>query len=340
MILLLAAALADDSMCLACCKAGGISACDTTIQVRTEKSGTEPVGAGWALQGAWIVACDGSGHFDPGFSALFDHEPDYGEVLNSGINPLALHCFTEACAMPKGVCVGPANADGSVQLVGCDDTLPTDQRELAGGAGPSPGPGAMVVVIDGRPLVAERQRGAQAAPRAAVPAPVAAPPPLAAAVPVPVAVATAAATVSATPSAAAPGGVELPSDPPDPCTPAPDAVRTESRKRVGSGDDFRIAGRTSEALKDYRAALSMDKCNGYAWMSIAQVAVDLARTDLAIRALRNTTRLLPAHPGGWMMQGKAYEAFGQRTLAAQAFKKATELAPGNAEAIEGYMRTR
>lgn len=334
MILFLTAALADDSMCLACCKAGGISTCETTIQVRTEKSGTEPVGTGWALQGAWIVACDGSGRFDPSFSALFDHEPDYGEVVNSGANPLALHCFSEACAMPKGVCVGPANPDGTVQLVGCDDTLPTDQRELAGGGGLAPGPGAMVVVIDGRPLVAERQHGAPLGPRATVPAsaPTALPPSEA--------VPPSPAPSSSPLSSAAPVILELPSDPPDPCTPAPDAVRAESRKRVGTGDDFRIAGRTSEALKDYRAALSMDKCNGYAWMSIAQVANDLARTDLAIRALRNTTRLLPAHPGGWMMQGKAYEAFGQRNLAAQAFKKATELAPGNAEAIEGYMRTR
>ena len=44
--------------------------------------------------------------------------------------------------------------------------------------------------------------------------------------------------------------------------------------------------------------------------------------------------------GGWLMLGKAYEAIGQRTMAADAFRKATEIAPGNAEAVEGYMRTR
>lgn len=297
---------------------------------------------GWELQGAWVVACDGSGRFDPSLNLQTDHEPEYGEVLNSSANPLAVHCFTQACALPKGVCVGPASGDGNVGLVGCDDTLPVDQKELAGGGGSSPGAGAMVVVIDGRPIVAEPPGAAPVAASpgyGAAPAVVsspyygAAPPAAPSAAPVP-------APVPPTPGPAGPVVLELPVDPPDPCNPAPDAVRAEARKRVGTGDDLRIAGRTAEALKDYRAALTMDKCNGYAWMSISQVTVEQGRTDLAIRALRNTTRLLPAHPGGWLMLGKAFETFGQKGLAAEAYKKATELAPGNAEAIEGYMRTR
>src|SRR5687767_3743870 len=76
LLFLVAASSADDATCIACCKAGGLGSCPTTIQVRTEKSGTEPVGVGWELQGAWVVACDGSGRFDPSINASFDHEPD------------------------------------------------------------------------------------------------------------------------------------------------------------------------------------------------------------------------------------------------------------------------
>ncbi len=425
--LLVTLAFADDATCTACCKAGGLESCPTKLQIRTEKSGTDAVGLDWELQGAWILSCDGTGRFDPTFTTSADHEPEYGEVLGSGANPLAVHCFVEACALPAGVCLGPANLNGDVHLIGCDDALPVDQKELAHAPAREPGAEAMVVVIDGRPIVAERTEGgpvvmaAPASPAAPAPAvaapasiggaganpawgaapsasssPSSSPSPSAAATawtgspsgyspppawepapgsqastvpsysPAPAYPAPAAPTTPAygtpapaygsppfasgapapaygAPLAAAPEAppvLELPPDPPDPCADAMDAVRGESRKRVGSGDDFRIAGKPAEALRDYRAALTMDKCNGYAWMSIAQIATDQGRTDLSVRALRNTTRLLPAHPGGWMMLGKAYESIGQRTLAADAYRKATELAPGNAEAVEGYMRTR
>ncbi len=323
MLLLLARlALADDATCLACCQAGGVGDCPTTLEVRTERSATEPVATRWELMGAWVLNCDGSGRFDPTITRRLDHEPEYGEVLGSGANPLAVHCFAQACALPRNVCVGPATASGNVGLVGCDDTLPVDQKSLAVGPGSSPGKGAIVVVIDGRPLVAEPgdQPAASPPPGSPWPVPARAPEPARAPLPPPV--------------------LELPADPPEPCSPAADAGRSESRKRVGTGDDLRITGRSGEALRDYKAALTLDKCNGYAWMSIAQLAGDQARTDLTIRALRNATRLLPTHPGASLMLGRAYESFGQRALAAEAFKRATELAPGSAEAVEGYMRTR
>ncbi len=333
MLLLLARlALADDATCLACCRAGGIGGCPTTLEVRTERSATEPLGSRWELMGAWVVACDGSGRFDPTIVRQLDHEPEYGEVVGSGKNPLAVHCFAQACALPRNVCVGPATASGDIGLVGCEDTLAVDQKALAVGPGRAPGAGAIVVVIDGRPLVAEPESQPAPTPGSAPP-PDTTPPPSA---PWP-----APPKAPAAPSAPAPPPVlELPADPPDACSPAREPIRSESRKRVGSGDDLRITGNSAEALRDYKAALTLDKCNGYAWMSIAQLAGDQARTDLTIRALRNATRLLPTHPGAWLMLGRAYESFGQRGLAAEAFKRATELAPGSAEAVEGYMRTR
>ena len=327
LLLLTGLAWADDTTCLACCRAGGLGDCPTELHVRTERSQLEALGDHYELQGAWVLACDGRGVFDPTLRLKADHEPGYGEVLGAGSNPLAIHCFAQACALPAGVCVGAADAQGEVALVGCADQLPVDQRQLAAAAQAGPSAQARVVVIDGRPLVAEPAGSAGVSTPSSTPV----------ASPAPVTGPTPAATPAPT---GAPPTLELPADPPDPCVAAPEAVRAESRKRVGSGDDLRISGNGGEALRDYRAALTMDKCNGFAWVSLAQLANDQGRTDLAIRALRNGTRLLPNHPGAWLMLARAYESFGQRGMAAEAYRRATEIAPGNAEAIEGYMRTR
>lgn len=336
MFLLLAGlGLADDATCQACCRAGGLDGCATEVHVRTEGSSLSPSGMDTRVQGGWVLKCDGSGYFDPSLVEEVDHEPAYAEVLGSGLNPLALHCFVQACALPERLCVGAANLNGDVQLVSCVDGLPASQPQLAAAPRRPTSVAAMVVVIDGRPLVAESGEtvvhgppgvAASVATRPLPPPPGAPPPGLAPA--------------ATPPSAPAPAVLALPDDPPDPCTPAPDAVRAEARKRVGTGDDLRIAGRVDEALRDYKAALTLDRCNGYAWMSIAQLAADAGRTDLVIRALKNTTRLVPRHPAAWMMLAKGYEGFGQRAMAHAAWQTATELAPGNAEAIEGYMRTR
>ncbi|MFN7143483.1 MAG: hypothetical protein ACK4YP_06905, partial [Myxococcota bacterium] len=93
------------------------------------------------------------------------------------------------------------------------------------------------------------------------------------------------------------------------------------------------------ALSEYRAALTMDVCNAYAWLGIGEIAGGAARPDLAVRALRNTTRILPGHYGAWTMLGKAYEALRQSQLAAEAYATALELRPGLPEAVEGWRRT-
>jgi tetratricopeptide (TPR) repeat protein len=94
------------------------------------------------------------------------------------------------------------------------------------------------------------------------------------------------------------------------------------------------------AAREYRAALTMDTCNGYAWLGVGEAANALDRPDLAIRSLRVATRLLPRHHGALLLLAKAYEAFGQRPLAAEAYRRALELSPGLPDAVEGYARTR
>lgn len=331
MLLTLSLALADDATLAACCRAGGASSCPSTLALRTEKSSLDAIGLGYELAGAWQLSCSGKGKWDGSYLADVDNDPGFGQVLTP-VTPLAMHCFAQACALPEGACIGDPDASGNFTVVDCDSSLPIDHGGLArppqGNAGTK-----TVVVIDGKPLVAATVAGTPPPPAAATTPPTYTPPPSypAPAYTMPV----------ATPAPPAPTAtLELPPDPPDPCSPAPDAVRAESRKRVGTGDEYRITGRVDEALRDYKAALTMDKCNGYAWMSLSMLANEQGRTDLAIRALRNTTRLLPTHPGAFLMLGKAYEGFGQRSLAADAYRRASDLAPSNAEAIEGYMRTR
>lgn len=352
MLLFVSLALADDSALAACCKAGGASVCPKEILVRTEHSSADTIGIGWEVVGAWRQSCSGKGKFDATLETDTDSEPEFGEILTTELTPLAAHCFAQACSLPADVCISSANTAGKFSFVGCSDNLPADQKALSSATKKGPAPGARIVVLDGKPLVATSV-SLTPPPQPVVAAPAwetgSAPTWQATdstwttgpSTP------TSATTYTPAPPAAVPTSattpppaLALPADPPDPCAPAPDAVRSESRRRVGTGDDLRIVGRAEDALSDYRAALTMDKCNGYAWMSIAQLASDQARTDLSIRALRNATRLLPAHPGAFLMLGKALEAFGQTRSAADAYKRATELSPSNAEAIEGYMRTR
>ena len=323
MILIASLALADDATLADCCRAGGANACPTSLAVRTEKSSVEAIGLGYEVAGAWTLACSGKGKWDAAFTADVDADPPFGQVLTT-VAPLAMHCFVQSCALPESTCLGSPDAEGRLSVVDCESNMPADHAALARPARGVP-TGGKVVVIDGKPLVASPVTASPpAAPTAAVPAA----PPVAVAPPTPPAPVN------------TPLPVELPPDPPEPCPAAPEAARSESRKRVSTGDDLRVAGRVDDALRDYKAALTMDKCNGYAWMSISMLAEQQGRTDLAIRALKNTTRLLPAHPGAFLMLGKAYESFGQRSLAATAYRRATDLAPSNAEAIEGYMRTR
>ncbi|MBM4392662.1 MAG: tetratricopeptide repeat protein [Deltaproteobacteria bacterium] len=339
MLLTFSLALADDATLAACCRAGGGSSCPTTLAVRTEKSSLDAIGLGYELTGAWQLSCSGKGKWDGNYLADVDDDPRFGQVLTA-VTPLAMHCFAQACSLPEGACIGDPDSSGNFSVIDCESSLPLDHGGLA--RPPEGDTGAKtVVVIDGKPLVAATVVGTPPPAANAPPAATYAPAPGYSAPEYAAPVATTTPVGTPAPAAAAPAiALDLPPDPPDPCASAPDAVRTESRKRVGTGDEYRITGRVDEALRDYKAALTMDKCNGYAWMSLSMLAGEQGRTDLAIRALRNTARLLPTHPGAFLMLGKAYESFGQRGLAADAYRKASELAPSNAEAIEGYMRTR
>jgi len=130
----------------------------------------------------------------------------------------------------------------------------------------------------------------------------------------------------------------LPRDPPDECEAPIEVLRSEARKQVMTGDDLRLGKDAAGAIQKYRAALSMDSCNGYAWLGLGESAVALERPDIAIRALRNATTLLPQHYGAWTELGQAYEAIQQVDMAITAYRKALALKPGLAVPMAGVQR--
>lgn len=130
----------------------------------------------------------------------------------------------------------------------------------------------------------------------------------------------------------------LPRDPPAECEAPMEALRGEARKQVMAGDDLRVGKDAAGAIQKYRAALSMDSCNGYAWLGLGESAVAINRPDIAIRALRNATTLMPQHYGAWTELGQSYEAIRQVDLAVAAYKKAVALKAGLEIPLAGLQR--
>ncbi|MES2642570.1 MAG: hypothetical protein V4850_24005 [Myxococcota bacterium] len=366
---LVPSARAADDACFACCQAGGLASCKAEIRVYGEGARVAREGAVWRVVGLWEIGCDGVGVFDAGATVVLDHAPLVGELIMQALNPLQVHCFTQACALPATTCVTPSDDLGRFFLLDCDTELPVDGITLSDVKPVTRLPSTKVVVVDGRPLVVQPVSGSAFAPGttngahaparsgspriapigaatpearvpvASVPAP--APVPVYTPAPPPVAPAPPVAAPQPPPSSdpMAALAATLPADPPTACKPPADALRGEARKRVDSGDDRRIKKDALGALQEYRAALTMDPCNAYAWNGIGDIANEAARPDLAVRALRNTTRLLPGHYGAWTMLGRNYEALRQNVLAAEAYAQALQLRPGLPEALDGWRRT-
>jgi hypothetical protein len=350
---LVPSARAADDACFACCQAGGLASCQAEIRVYGEGARVAREGAVWRVVGLWEIGCDGVGVFNAGATVVLDHSPLVGELIMQALNPLQVHCFTQACALPATTCVTPSDDLGRFFLLDCDTELPVDGITLSDVKPVTRLPSTKVVVVDGRPLVVQpvtgtvfaagTTNGAHAPARSGSPriAPTGAATPVASVpAPAPVPAYTPAPPVappSSDPMAAL--AATLPADPPTACKAPADALRGEARKRVDSGDDRRIKKDALGALQEYRAALTMDPCNAYAWNGIGDIANEAARPDLAVRALRNTTRLLPGHYGAWTMLGRNYEALRQNTLAAEAYAQALQLRPGLPEALEGWRRT-
>jgi Tfp pilus assembly protein PilF len=156
------------------------------------------------------------------------------------------------------------------------------------------------------------------------PAPVAAAPP---AVPQP------------SPSGPAPGGLDLavPARPSLPCT-AQASTRTLSNQQVDQGNDAVVAGDLALALDRYRAAITLHRCNAFAWAALGEALWQAGHPLPARDAFEGATALMPAHFHAWTRLGEAQEQLGEQGAAAVSFRRALEQKPGHAPALAGMAR--
>lgn len=329
---LLHSAHAGTAECLSCCSSIGVTSCDAQLRVYGDETQVVNNPGGWSLQGLWVIDCSGQTRFDSSLAVYLDHAPRTGEIAMPEVHPRAIGCFISACTLPGDLCASAPDPDGNRTLASCTSGRPADSQAIQ--QSPSATPAPMRVVIDGQalsvntvsitpPVVTYTSPPVTAPP---VAAPATSPPP-------------------ASPSGAVPPSPglsalfnALPPDPPPGCQVASDAARAESRTLVVAGDELRARGDPSAAFARYHAALSIDRCNAYGWLGLGIAARGLDRPDIAARALRDATTVLPAHYGAWTELGKTYEAAGQFGGAADAFRNALAVKPGYQEAVAGLAR--
>ena len=336
---------ADQDECMACCRAGGLDGCRPSLNLVGQGSSWRADMGGWRAQGLWRLQCNGTAWFDPAAHAVFADEPVSGEVVLTDTNPLAVHCFSQACSLPEDACFF-AYGGRRVQVLACGrgDVL---DAEALGRPGPAPpGPTAVVATVDGKPLVVTpdaplarssihpshqcngcstaQQVYATAGPRAAV-----------VHVDTWQAVQIDEESTSAVADAAFP---DLP-EPPQwtPCSTA-DALRNESRRRVGLGDEARITGDDTTAMNEYLAALSLDRCNPLAWANLGDMALRAGQCSVARTALEVAVGLLPQHYAAVTNLGRCYERLGLTEDAAATYRQALRLQPGYLPASQGLER--
>lgn len=153
--------------------------------------------------------------------------------------------------------------------------------------------------------------------------------------------ATAALSAPASPKPpSAPAGssrFDLPNEPPEPCIPNP-ALRAASLEQSDLGDEKRVTSDMDAALGHYRAAITINACNGTAWGSLGSALLDAGDADQGARALRVAARLQPTNPRAWAELGRAHEARGDAAAAVAAYQEALSVQEGYRLAEEGLRR--
>jgi tetratricopeptide (TPR) repeat protein len=109
--------------------------------------------------------------------------------------------------------------------------------------------------------------------------------------------------------------------------------------QVDEGNDAAIQGDFDTALNKYRAAITINVCNAFAWADMGEVFLSISDPTRARTALTAASRLMPTHYQAWTNLGRAEEQLGRRAEAASAFSRALQANPGYAPADEGLQRT-
>jgi Flp pilus assembly protein TadD len=141
------------------------------------------------------------------------------------------------------------------------------------------------------------------------------------------------------PSASLVAAFSLPPAPPIPCAPNP-ALRVASSDQADLGDESAITGDFASALDHWRAAVTINACNGVAWTSIGNTLLDGGTADKAETALAIATQLTPANVFAWTQLGRAREQLGKFSSAVTAYQTALGVQSDFKPALDGLDRAR
>lgn len=115
-------------------------------------------------------------------------------------------------------------------------------------------------------------------------------------------------------------------------------VAEEATRRLDLGDESRLRGDFQTAVEEYRAAVTLDRCNAIAWAALGQLALQADDKGKATYSLDIATRLRPEHYGAMTNLGLAYEAQGRVVEAREAYRRALQTRPGHPPAAAGLAR--
>ncbi|CAK1540789.1 unnamed protein product [Leptosia nina] len=113
-----------------------------------------------------------------------------------------------------------------------------------------------------------------------------------------------------------------------------DPVKAEQEKELGN--DFFKKGDYSTAMKHYTEAIKRNPDDPKLYSNRAACYTKLAAFDLGLRDCDQCCKLDPKFIKGWVRKGKILQGMQQHSKALNAYQKALELDPSNAEALEGY----
>ncbi|CAH0775335.1 unnamed protein product [Bemisia tabaci] len=113
-----------------------------------------------------------------------------------------------------------------------------------------------------------------------------------------------------------------------------DPVKAEEAKE--QGNELFKNGKYAEAVKAYSEAIHRNPDEAKYYSNRAACYTKLAAFDLGLKDCETCTKLDPKFIKGWVRKGKILQGMQQHGKALDAYQKALELDPSNAEALDGY----
>ncbi len=305
-----------------CCAATAAGVCPPSLQAVGPGTSISGGAQGWIASGVWELSCAKGASVDSARSHLVPGPLDPGSVF-TGLSRKATICFDALCRLPADLCLRHEGVRALVYRCSTGRPAPPEVWRVP------PSNDTIAVVIKGTVIKAEKPR--PAANRSTV--------------------STVRQAGRATRQAdgnvrTAPGGVvkptgrvdfEVPADPPHPCVPNP-ALRAPSNQQVDEGNEAMIVQEYGTAMNKYRAALSINQCNAFAWAALGDALVQQTRATEARKALSVATRLMPNNFHAWANLGKAAERGGDPVAARDAYLRATKINPSYGPANDGLKR--